>query len=39
MLKSGFCDYSDVYILASGTITITAARNKNKRNKIKEIKE
>ena len=26
VLKSGFCDYSYVYIIVSGTITITAAR-------------
>ena len=25
MLKSSFCDYADVYILVSGTITIVGA--------------
>ena len=25
MLRTGLCDYNDVYILVSGTITITGA--------------
>ena len=33
MLKSGPCDYSDIYILVKGTETDTAARRKNKRMK------
>ena len=39
MLRSSLCDYSDAYILLSGTITITgagnddAARWSNERNK------
>ena len=39
MLKSSLCDYSDAYILAKGTITITgtgddaAARQADERNK------
>ena len=27
MLRSSLCNYSDAYILASGTITITRANN------------
>ena len=27
MLRSSLCDYSDAYILVSGTITITRAGN------------
>ena len=27
MLRSSFCDYSDAYILVSGSITITGAKN------------
>ena len=38
MLKSSLCDYSDVYILLSGTITVentgTAAVVNNRRNVI-----
>ena len=38
MLKSSLCDYSDVYILLSGTITVentgTAAVANNRRNVI-----
>ena len=39
MLKSGLCDYNDVYILIKGTLTITglgdnaAARQTDERNK------
>ena len=37
MLRSDLCDYSDVYILVNGTITVTAAAGANnireKRNK------
>ena len=33
MLRSNLCNYSDVYILVKGTITITAAGvNKNANN-------
>ena len=38
MLRSNLCDYSDVYILVEGTITVTAAAGANnireKRNKL-----
>ena len=40
MLKSNLCNYSDEYILAKGTITITgggdntAARQANERNMV-----
>ena len=39
MIRSDLCDYSDAYILVSGTITITGAgdddnaKRTNKRNK------
>ena len=38
---SGLCDYSDAYILVSGTVTITEAGGDDaeKRLKMKEIKE
>ena len=38
MLKSGFCDYSDVYILIKGTITVsnTAAADADANNANKE---
>ena len=29
MLRSDLCDYADVYILANGTITVTAAAGAN----------
>ena len=40
MLKSGLCDYSDTYILVSGTITITGTgADVQWNNSMKEIKE
>ena len=36
MLRTSFCDYSDVYILVSGTITITGAGNDNSAKRLDE---
>ena len=36
MLRSNLCDYSDVYILVKGTITVTAAGVKNNANNIRD---
>ena len=34
MLRSSSCDYSDVYILVSGTITIAGAEADNNANRV-----
>ena len=43
MLRSNLCDYSDVYILVNGTITVTVAEGANhireKRNKPLTLKK
>ena len=39
MLKSSLCDYSDAYILVSGTITITRADDAAKRADERKKKE
>ena len=40
MMRSNLCDYSDIYILVSGTITIDGAGADVLQNKqMKEIKE
>ena len=40
MLKSSLCNYTDVYILVSGTITITGAEaDDNAKHWVKEKKE
>ena len=36
MLRSSLCDYSDAYILVSGTITITGAGNKDAARRLDE---
>ena len=36
MLRSSLCNYSDAYILASGTITITRANNDEKARRFDE---
>ena len=36
MLRSSLCDYSDTYILASGTITITGAGNNDAVRRLDE---
>ena len=36
MLKSSLCDYSDVYILASGTITIDGAEADDNAKRLDE---
>ena len=33
MLRSDLCDYSDVYIVAKGRISVTVTENTDKRNK------
>ena len=33
MLRSDLCDYSDVYIVVKGRITITGTHHANRRNK------
>ena len=33
MLRSDLCDYSDVYIIIKGRISVTSNNNANKRNK------
>ena len=38
MLKSGLCDYSDVYILGEWTISTTAQAGNNRNNEEKEVK-
>ena len=37
MLKSSLCDYSDGYILVSGTITIASEEGSNPNNNDKEV--
>ena len=37
MLKSSLCDYNDVYILASGTITVSPHEGDNPNNNDKEV--
>ena len=37
MLKSSLCDYSDVYMLVMGTITVTAQAGNNPNNGDKEV--
>ena len=39
MLKSNLCDYSDVYILVKGTITVTAPGANNGANNIRDKKK
>ena len=34
MLRSGLCDYSDVYIVVKGTITVTDPNNGNNDKKL-----
>ena len=36
MLRSDLCDYSDVYILVNGTITVTASGDNNNANNIRD---
>ena len=36
MLRSVLCDYSDTYILVSGTITITGAENNDAARRLDE---
>ena len=36
MLRSSLCDYSDVYILVKGTITVTAPGVNNNANNIRD---
>ena len=36
MLRSNLCDYSDAYILVTGTITVTAPRANNDANNIRD---
>ena len=36
MLRSNLCDYSDVYILVKGTITVTAPGANNGANNIRD---
>ena len=36
MLRSDLCDYSDAYILVNGTITVTANRDNNNANNIRD---
>ena len=36
MLRSNLCDYSDAYILAKGTITVTATGANNGANNIRD---
>ena len=38
MLRSSLCDYSDAYILAKGTITVTAPGANNGANNIRDKK-
>ena len=37
MLKSSLCDYSDAYILVSGTITVAPQAGDNPNNRDKEV--
>ena len=37
LLKSNLCDYSDVYILVKGTISIAPQAEDNSNNKNKEV--
>ena len=39
LLRTSFCDCSDAYILVSGTITITSARNKDAVRQLDERKK
>ena len=39
MLRSNLCDYSDVYILVKGTITVTATGVNNDANNIRDKKK
>ena len=36
MLRSNLCDYSDVYILVKGTITVTAPGANNGANNVRD---
>ena len=38
MLRSDLCDYSDAYILANGTITVTTNGDNNNANNIRDKK-
>ena len=38
MLKSDLCDYSDVYIVVKGTITVTGENNRDRKNRVNVIK-
>ena len=38
MISSSFCDYSDVYILVSGTITIIGVWDNDNTKRVEEIK-
>ena len=33
MLQSDLCDYSDAYIVVKGTITVTGANNRDRKNR------
>ena len=33
MLRSDLCDFSDVYIVVKGTITVTGTNNKSRKNR------
>ena len=37
MLKSGLCDYSDAYILVSGTITVVESAASGGNNRIEVV--
>ena len=39
MLRSTLCDYSDAYILVSGTITITGTENNDEARRLDERNE
>ena len=39
MLRAGFCDYTDAYILVSGTIIITGAGNDDAVRRLEERKK
>ena len=34
MLQSDLCDYSNVYIVVKGTITVTGANNRDRKNRF-----
>ena len=34
MLKSDLCDYSDAYVVAKGTATVTGANDRDRKNRF-----